>query len=90
MHINTLAINAVGTQRTSFHRDEVSLLQLVSGNRVRAILRDVLEDEPALVDVTRLGRDNRVLRRLARDRAEEGHLAWQRLGKQASVEEMNH
>ena len=58
---------------TSFYRDKVGLLQLVSGYRVGAILGNVLEDEPPLVDVAGLGRHHRVLRRLARDGAEEGH-----------------
>ena len=57
--------------RTSFDRDQVGLLELLASNGVRAILRNVLGDEPALVDVTRLGRDDGFLGRLAGDCAEE-------------------
>jgi hypothetical protein len=59
------------TRRTGFDRDEVALLELFAANRVGAVLADVLFDEPALVDLAGLGGHDRVLGRLARERAEE-------------------
>lgn len=55
---------------TSLEVDDVCLLQFVTSNWVCAIFRDILCDESALIDVARLDRDNRILRRLAGDCAE--------------------
>lgn len=52
---------------TCFYAHKVRLLQLVSGDGVRAILVDVLENKSPLVYVARLRRNDRVLRRLSRD-----------------------
>lgn len=59
--------------RTGFDSNEIGLLQLVARNWVSAILRNILQDQPPLIDMARLLGDNRVLRRFARDRAKERH-----------------
>ena len=55
---------------TSLEVDEVCLLQFVTRDWVRAIFRDIFCDESALINMPRLDRDNRILRRLAGDCAE--------------------
>lgn len=61
---------------TGFDGNEVRVLQLVSSRRVRAIFRDVLENETALEDLAGLLRHHRVLRRLPRDCAVERHAVF--------------
>ena len=56
--------------RTSFNGDEVVLLQLFARQWVSTVLCDVFLYETTLVNVSRLRRHDRVLRRLARDSAE--------------------
>jgi hypothetical protein len=51
--------------RTGFHRNEVRLLQLLASNRICAIVGDIFEDQSAFINMSRLGRHDRVLRRLS-------------------------
>lgn len=57
--------------RTGFNGDEVILLQLFAGQRVSPVIRNVFLYETTLVNVSRLRRHDWVLRRLARNSAEE-------------------
>jgi len=56
--------------RTGFNGDEVVLFQLFARQRVGTILGDVFLYEATFINVSRLGRHDWVLRRLARNSTE--------------------